>query len=127
MQKRMSEKEKNRFLFNCESSVQDIVKTTPLKGVGIVNKKGANNISILPGGVSTIPEFHHFQMKPGDEWYVILATDGLWEFLTAEDLSKVCGKKLRLKGTEETVKYCIDLSQKRWNIVEEDKYCDDIT
>ena len=39
-------------------------------------------------------------MKPGDEWYVVIASDGVWEFLTPADLSKVVGKKLRLKGVD---------------------------
>jgi len=65
-------------------------------------------------------------MQPGDEWYGIVASDGIWEFLTADEVIKFTSKKLRLKGPRETNKALIDSSRKRWKHVE-GEYCDDIS
>lgn len=47
-----------------------------------------------------------------------VASDGVWEFLTSEDVVKLTAKKLRLKGPRETVKNLIEASRKRWAHVE---------
>jgi serine/threonine protein phosphatase PrpC len=65
-------------------------------------------------------------MQPTDEWYAVVASDGIWEFLEGEDVVRLSAKKLRLKGPRETVKFLVDAARKRWNHFEDD-YCDDIT
>ena len=65
-------------------------------------------------------------MQPSDEWYFLVASDGIWEFLTPDEIVKFTAKKLRLKGTKETCKQLVETSRKRWAHVEGD-YCDDIT
>lgn len=69
-------------------------------------------------GVIQKPDYKLLTMQPADEWYGVIASDGIWEFLTAEDIVKFSAKKLRLKGTRETVKTLIDASRRRWAHVE---------
>ena len=41
------------------------------------------------------PEYKMLQMQPGDEWYLLMASDGVWEFLTPDEIVKFTAKKLR--------------------------------
>ncbi|CAE8648607.1 unnamed protein product, partial [Polarella glacialis] len=72
------------------------------------------------------PEYHKFLMQPTDQWYAIVASDGIWEFLTGEEVCNLTAKKLRLKGPRETNQFIVSASRKRWAHVCGD-YCDDIT
>lgn len=78
------------------------------------------------GGVLREPEYIKFLMQPTDQWYAIVASDGIWEFLEGEEVCNMSSKKLRLKGTRETVQFLVSASRKRWAHVCND-YCDDIT
>ena len=51
-------------------------------------------------GVIQEPEYREYKMQPGDEWYCVIASDGIWEFLTGEEVVKLTAKKLRLKVGE---------------------------
>lgn len=77
-------------------------------------------------GVSREPEYHKFLMQPKDEWYAIVASDGIWEFLEADEVLQMTSKKLRLKGPRETLKSLVASSRKRWEYCC-GEYCDDIT
>jgi len=77
-------------------------------------------------GVSREPEYHKFQMQPIDEWYAIVASDGIWEFISGEEACTMTAKKLRLKGPRETLHFIVNASRKRWEHCCGD-YCDDIT
>eukprot|EP00405_Crypthecodinium_cohnii_P057253 CAMPEP_0206625240 /NCGR_PEP_ID=MMETSP0325_2-20121206/64636_1 /ASSEMBLY_ACC=CAM_ASM_000347 /TAXON_ID=2866 /ORGANISM="Crypthecodinium cohnii, Strain Seligo" /LENGTH=1175 /DNA_ID=CAMNT_0054149423 /DNA_START=1 /DNA_END=3528 /DNA_ORIENTATION=- len=78
------------------------------------------------GGVLREPEYHKFLMQPTDQWYAIVASDGVWEFLEGEEVCNLTAKKLRLKGPQETIKFLVSASRKRWNHCC-GEYCDDIT
>lgn len=77
-------------------------------------------------GISRDPEYHKFLMQPNDQWYAIVASDGIWEFIEGEECCSLTSKKLRLKGPRETVEFITTASRKRWAHVCGD-YCDDIT
>merc|ERR1711865_627931 len=77
-------------------------------------------------GVSREPEYIKFQMQPNDQWYTIVASDGIWEFMDGEEVGNMTSKKVRLKGPRETLQFIIGASRKRWAYMCED-YCDDIT
>jgi serine/threonine protein phosphatase PrpC len=77
-------------------------------------------------GVSREPEYHKFMMQPKDEWYAIVASDGVWEFITGDVAFEKTAKKLRLKGPRETLHFITNFSRKCWDRVCGD-YCDDIT
>jgi len=72
------------------------------------------------------PEYHKYSMQPSDEWYSIVASDGIWEFLEGEEVMSMTAKKLRLKGARETLQFLVNASRKRWQYCCGD-YCDDIT
>jgi len=78
------------------------------------------------GGVLQEPEYHQFFMQPGDEYYAIIASDGIWEFMEYDKVVELSAKKLRLKGPRETVRFITECSRKRWSHFCGD-YCDDIT
>eukprot|EP00747_Dinoflagellata_sp_TGD_P106680 gnl/TRDRNA2_/TRDRNA2_169920_c0_seq1.p1 gnl/TRDRNA2_/TRDRNA2_169920_c0~~gnl/TRDRNA2_/TRDRNA2_169920_c0_seq1.p1 ORF type:complete len:941 (-),score=209.34 gnl/TRDRNA2_/TRDRNA2_169920_c0_seq1:47-2521(-) len=78
------------------------------------------------GGVLQEPEYHKFQMQPSDEYYAIIASDGIWEFIEGEDAANLTTKKLRLKGPQETLNFLVGASRKRWAHMC-GEYCDDIT
>jgi len=80
----------------------------------------------LLGGISWVPTFSTLQLKPDDEWYLIIASDGLWEFVTPTDVAKATGKKIRLRGVEGAAKYLIEVAQRRWEHMEPE-YTDDCT
>eukprot|EP00927_Polykrikos_kofoidii_P012321 TRINITY_DN15310_c0_g1_i1.p1 TRINITY_DN15310_c0_g1~~TRINITY_DN15310_c0_g1_i1.p1 ORF type:complete len:863 (-),score=151.51 TRINITY_DN15310_c0_g1_i1:60-2648(-) len=78
-------------------------------------------------GVLQEPEYKQFFLQPQtDEWYVVLASDGIWEFMPFDKVLELSAKKLRLKGPRETVKFLLEASRKRWSHCCGD-YCDDIT
>eukprot|EP00428_Durinskia_dybowskii_P014856 CAMPEP_0170213468 /NCGR_PEP_ID=MMETSP0116_2-20130129/6358_1 /TAXON_ID=400756 /ORGANISM="Durinskia baltica, Strain CSIRO CS-38" /LENGTH=1130 /DNA_ID=CAMNT_0010464019 /DNA_START=103 /DNA_END=3495 /DNA_ORIENTATION=- len=78
------------------------------------------------GGVLREPEYHKFALQPTDQWYVIVASDGIWEFMEGEEVCSLTAKKLRLKGPRETINFLVNASRKRWKYCCGD-YCDDIT
>jgi len=77
-------------------------------------------------GVLREPEYHKYLMQPSDEWYAIVASDGVWEFIEGEEAMNMTAKKLRLKGAHETLKFLVNASRKRWQYCC-GEYCDDIT
>lgn len=77
-------------------------------------------------GILREPEYHKFLMQPADQWYAIVASDGVWEFFEGEEVSNLSAKKLRLKGPRETNQFLVSASRKRWERICGD-YCDDIT
>lgn len=98
--------------------------------------RGRNNIPGLAvsrsfgdtacAGILQEPEYHHFVMQPTDEWFCMLASDGMWEFMEGQEMCDIGAKKLRLKGARETLRFLVDRSRKRWEYCCE-AYCDDIT
>lgn len=45
-------------------------------------------------GVSPIPEIFEFKVKENDK-FIVIASDGVWEFLSNEDVSKLVAQELR--------------------------------
>lgn len=78
------------------------------------------------GGVSQEPEYQQILMQPSDEYYIIVASDGVWEFIEPDKVVELTAKKLRLKGVRETLRFLVEASRKRWAYCCGD-YCDDIT
>jgi hypothetical protein len=40
------------------------------------------NVTMSPAfqaGISRVPEYHKFLMQPNDQWYAIVASDGIWD------------------------------------------------
>jgi len=77
-------------------------------------------------GVLQEPEYKEILCQPSDEYYAVIASDGIWEFIEYEQAVELSAKKLRLKGPRETVRFLVEASRKRWAYCCGD-YCDDIT
>lgn len=77
-------------------------------------------------GVLQEPDYQEHSLQPNDEFYAIVASDGIWEFLDFEKVVDLTNKKLRVKGPREMVKHLTEASRKRWALCCGD-YCDDIT
>lgn len=109
-----------------EGSFRIYLSGKDIPGLTMSRALGDFMLGVGGHGVIQTPEYKCFGMQPGDEWYAIVASDGIWEFLTAEEVVKFTSKKLRLKGPRETCKNLVESSRKRWKHVEGD-YCDDIS
>jgi len=73
-------------------------------------------------GVIATPEVESYDLKPGDE-FMILATDGIWEFITSQEAVDICSKHT------DATQACYELiytATKLWR-KEEGDYRDDIT
>lgn len=65
--------------------------------------------------------------EEGSDGYVLLASDGVWEFLTDEEVGAFIGDRMkRGKTPEEILAELVSLSQEKW-VENEGDYCDDIT
>merc|ERR1719253_1189751 len=89
---------------------------------GLTMSRCFGDLSCANRGISQEPSFHEAEMRGDCQWYLVVASDGVWEFLDAAWVTK----KLRLKGPKETGRLLIDCSRKRWEAYE-GTYCDDIT
>lgn len=77
-------------------------------------------------GVLQEPEYQKLLLQPSDEIYAVIASDGIWEFLNYEKTVELSAKKLRIKGPDETARFLVEASRKRWKLAA-GEYCDDIT
>lgn len=72
------------------------------------------------------PEVSEVNIKFDEKPFMIIASDGVWEFLDSEFVVKAVAKKIQSDGPERTVQKLTREARKRWRL-EEGDYCDDIT
>lgn len=77
-------------------------------------------------GVIAEPEVMRCEINPSDRPFLVLASDGIWEFLDSKTVARNLAKELEKKGPELAVKKLQHEARKRWK-KNEDDYCDDIT
>lgn len=86
-------------------------------------------------GLIQDPEYKEILCQPNDEYYAVIASDGIWEFVKfSEAVSPATGekggldisKKLRLKGASGAASFLTAASRKRWHYMDAG-YCDDVT
>merc|ERR1740130_887051 len=76
-----------------------------------------------PIGVTPTPEVTHFELT-GQEQVLIVASDGLWEFVSSSQAVTIAMK------SEDATAACdalLQLSKKKWSMDGLGNYCDDIT
>ncbi|KAF4724832.1 hypothetical protein FOZ62_027998, partial [Perkinsus olseni] len=78
-------------------------------------------------GVTCDPEVHRHTLpdrktKP----LIIMASDGVWEFLSSEWVMKALSRKVGTEGASRCIQKLSKEARKRWK-EEEGDYCDDIT
>lgn len=77
-------------------------------------------------GVVPTPEVGSFEVDLSDKPFLIIASDGVWEFLDSEFVVKAVAKKIESDGPAKTVQKLQREARKRWR-QEEGEYCDDVT
>jgi len=77
-------------------------------------------------GVVATPDVSERTVDFAERPFLLLASDGVWEFLDSEFVVKAVSKKIESDGPERTVQKLQREAKKRWRL-EEGDYCDDIT
>ena len=75
-------------------------------------------------GVSTDPEVMRFELKPDDK-FIIIASDGVWEFLSNEDVAKIVWPFFLKNSPEQAGNAIVRAAAQKWR--ENDTVIDDIT
>lgn len=76
-------------------------------------------------GVTAEPEILELDLCPEDR-FIVLASDGVWEFLTNDDIAKIVLPYFDTKNAEKAAEAVVRESYLRWK-QEEDDIVDDIT
>jgi serine/threonine protein phosphatase PrpC len=93
---------------------------------GLCMTRTLGDQSVKAHGVIATPEVRRVEVDLGALPFIILASDGVWEFLESEFVVKAVAKKIRSDGPERTIQKLQREARKRWR-QEEGDYCDDIT
>jgi serine/threonine protein phosphatase PrpC len=96
------------------------------RGPGLSVSRAFGDLSASHLGVISTPELTYHKVTKEDE-FLVLATDGVWEFLESEDVVKMVDRSFSSgRPAEDACKYIIARSAKAWQHHEGD-YRDDIT
>jgi serine/threonine protein phosphatase PrpC len=112
--------------FSFENHVQ--ISRIFVKGAdypGLCMSRSLGDQSVKEHGVIPIPEVSSFDIIPG-QTFVVLASDGVWEFIPSKLVCSSLAKKLRIEGKDKCVARIVTEAKKRWKS-HEGSYCDDIT
>merc|ERR1719403_124003 len=93
---------------------------------GLCMARTLGDQSVKEHGVIATPEVAEATVDLNTKPFFILASDGVWEFLTSEFVIKAVAKKIPSDGVVKTVDKLQREARKRWK-QEEGDYCDDIT
>eukprot|EP00933_Yihiella_yeosuensis_P027753 TRINITY_DN21625_c5_g1_i1.p1 TRINITY_DN21625_c5_g1~~TRINITY_DN21625_c5_g1_i1.p1 ORF type:complete len:457 (+),score=111.45 TRINITY_DN21625_c5_g1_i1:91-1461(+) len=93
---------------------------------GLCMTRTLGDQSVKDHGVVPTPEVKVCEVDMANEPFMLLASDGVWEFLDSEFVTKAVAKKIASDGPERTVQKLQREARKRWK-QEEGDYCDDIT
>lgn len=75
-------------------------------------------------GVNAIPEIKEFTLTPDDK-IIVLASDGVWEFLENQDVANIVYPYFLQKNAEGAAESLVRAAFKRWK--REESVIDDIT
>jgi len=97
---------------------------------GLCMARTLGDQSVKDYGVIATPECETHKVKIDDKDngipFILLASDGVWEFLDSDFVVKAVAKKIATDGAKRTVEKLQREAKKRWR-AEEGDYCDDIT
>lgn len=93
---------------------------------GLCMARTLGDASVKDHGVVATPEVCETTVDMKESPFMILSSDGVWEFLDSEFVVKAVAKKIASDGPERTVQKLQREARKRWR-QEEGDYCDDIT
>jgi len=92
---------------------------------GLCMSRSLGDQCVKEHGVTTTPEISSLDIIPG-ETFVVLASDGVWEFVPSKLACSSLAKKLAAEGKDKCVARIVTEAKKRWK-AQEGSYCDDIT
>ena len=98
------------------------MKKEDVPGLAMTRSFGDNVASSV--GCISLPEIKEFDFDEGDK-FLILASDGIWEFIESEECINIIGKYYNNNNIEECCKFLYTESRKRW--IKEEEVVDDIT
>jgi serine/threonine protein phosphatase PrpC len=96
---------------------------------GLCMSRSLGDQSVKDHGVTAEPDVVEFDIPgsiPGERYFIVLASDGVWEFISSKLVITSLSKKLATESIAKGVDRIIIESKKRWN-QSEGNYCDDIT
>jgi serine/threonine protein phosphatase PrpC len=92
---------------------------------GLCMSRSIGDASVKNHGVPPYPEVKQLEITPGVT-FCVLASDGVWEFISSELVCSSLSKKLDTESPQKCTSRIITESKKRWKN-NEGNYCDDIT
>jgi serine/threonine protein phosphatase PrpC len=98
------------------------VKDDDVPGLAMTRSFGDRVASIA--GTICVPEIKEYYFNEGDK-FMIIASDGVWEFISSEECVDIVGKYYENNMVLECCEYLYEESRKRW--LEEEDVVDDIT
>ena len=92
---------------------------------GLCMSRSLGDQSVKEHGVTAEPDIHELSIQHGKN-FVVLASDGVWEFISSKLVVSSLSKKLTSEGLTKCADRILTESKKRWRQFE-GTYCDDIT
>lgn len=112
------------FIFENDVHISRVfVKGTDYPGLCMSRSLGDQ--CVKAHGVTADPDVIEYTGIPG-QTYILLASDGVWEFVPSSLVCSSLSKRLRAEGKEKCMARIVAESKKRWKS-NEGTYCDDIT
>uniref|UniRef100_A0A7S3L068 PPM-type phosphatase domain-containing protein n=1 Tax=Amphora coffeiformis TaxID=265554 RepID=A0A7S3L068_9STRA len=96
-----------------------------LTQIGLAMARSIGDHAIGEVGVIADPVVTERVLEPQDD-FMILASDGVWEFLSSQDAVNIVGEHLEERGSTKACQALIEAAAARWHD-EEGEYRDDIT
>eukprot|EP00746_Dinoflagellata_sp_MGD_P013491 gnl/MRDRNA2_/MRDRNA2_129189_c0_seq1.p1 gnl/MRDRNA2_/MRDRNA2_129189_c0~~gnl/MRDRNA2_/MRDRNA2_129189_c0_seq1.p1 ORF type:complete len:463 (+),score=114.86 gnl/MRDRNA2_/MRDRNA2_129189_c0_seq1:76-1464(+) len=93
---------------------------------GLCMARSLGDVSVKDHGVIATPDVNEINIELAEKPFILMASDGIWEFLDSEFVIKAVVKKMPVDGAERIVQKLHREAIKRWR-QEEGDYCDDIT
>merc|ERR1719277_2899595 len=83
---------------------------------------------VKPVGVNAEPEIVEWRIENPQTSYLVMASDGIWEFVSTEKACEVlCASLERGESTEKALCDLCEFSRLQWDEMEDGEYVDDIT
>eukprot|EP00927_Polykrikos_kofoidii_P034441 TRINITY_DN29235_c0_g1_i1.p1 TRINITY_DN29235_c0_g1~~TRINITY_DN29235_c0_g1_i1.p1 ORF type:complete len:1474 (-),score=263.58 TRINITY_DN29235_c0_g1_i1:144-4565(-) len=92
---------------------------------GLCMGRSFGDLSVKKHGVIVTPEVSAIQVDLEKQPFLLLSTDGVWEFLTTAHVVGTVANRIPALGAEKSVQELHADARERWK--QEGSYCDDIT
>jgi len=94
---------------------------------GIMMTRSMGDLCVKDHGVIAEPEVSQWSLDGRTDAMVLLASDGVWEFMSTQEVSQtVLGALEQGKTRQEAIKELVEKAKAAWETNEEE-YCDDVT